>query len=358
MKLSITSSVVHHLFQDNDGQFGLRLSPQLLEETGDVLGLLEELTRVYNAKPAKGYARFIEKPSEDSESEDNIPVSSETSAEQKLPFQTLVDSWLAEETNFLDFSQEAARLLKNEIADYGVFESGFLLMADYEQTADRYLLVSFIPVREGVMVQPDLSVDRSAQLDVNKLQLAARINLTELAANVDGMDYISFIRGRAGRKVADFFLDFLGCAEQLNAKKTTESLVKTVQSYVSDNELPRELGVTLQKDVFDYCGEQWQQGEKVKVDDIEERFGNHGAPSLKEYTQTKDVTLPQEFPADKTALRGLVKFQGQGGGLSVAFEQKMLGERVQYDPATDTLTITGTPPNLREQLKRFYGQND
>lgn len=357
MKLSITSSVVHHLYQDNENQFGLRLSPQLLEETGDVLGLLEELTRVYNAKPAKGYARFIEKPNE-AEQEDVKPVTSETEQEQKLPFQLLVENWLQGDLSFLDFSQEAARQLKNEISDYGVFESGFLLMADYEQTADRFLLVSFIPIREGVMVQPDLSVDRSAQLDVNKLQLAARINLTELSANVDGMDYISFIRGRAGRKVADFFLDFLGCAEQMSAKKTTESLVKTVQSYVSDNEFPKELGTTLQKDVFDYCGEQWQQGEKVKVDDIDERFSAHGAPSLKEYSQSKEAPLPQEFPADKTALRGLVKFQGQGGGLSVGFDQIMLGERVQYDPATDTLTITGTPPNLREQLKRFYGQND
>ncbi|CUS49060.1 MAG: nucleoid-associated protein [Idiomarinaceae bacterium HL-53] len=355
MKLSITSSVVHHLFQDNEGQFGLRLSPQLLAETGDVLGLLEELTRVYNAKPAKGYARFVEAAPEGSETQ---PVTEDTLDEQKLPFQKLMEAWLREESDFLNFSQEAARLLKNEIGQYGVFESGFLLMADYQQTADRFLLVSFIPVREGVMVQPDLSVDRSAQLDVNKLQLAARINLTELQANTNGMDYISFIRGRAGRKVSDFFLDFLGCAEQVSAKKTTEALVKTVQSFVAENEMPRDVASALQREVFDYCGERWQQGENIRVTDIDERFQAQGAPSLKAFSAETEAPLPEEFPADKTALRTLIKFQGQGGGLSVGFDQKMLGERIQYNPETDTLTIVGTPPNLRDQLRRYYGQND
>jgi nucleoid-associated protein len=29
-----------------------------------------------------------------------------------------------------------------------------------------------------------------------------------------------------------------------------------------------------------------------------------------------------------------------------------LGERIFWDAATDTLTIRGTPPNLRDQLQR------
>ncbi|MDX2322278.1 MAG: nucleoid-associated protein, partial [Moritella sp.] len=41
-----------------------------------------------------------------------------------------------------------------------------------------------------------------------------------------------------------------------------------------------------------------------------------------------------------------------GGGLSVSFDQKLMGERISYDAQTDTLTIVGIPPNLREQLTR------
>ncbi|WP_183071554.1 nucleoid-associated protein, partial [Salmonella enterica] len=41
-----------------------------------------------------------------------------------------------------------------------------------------------------------------------------------------------------------------------------------------------------------------------------------------------------------------------GGGLTINFDAMLLGERIFWDPATDTLTIKGTPPNLREQLQR------
>ena len=41
-----------------------------------------------------------------------------------------------------------------------------------------------------------------------------------------------------------------------------------------------------------------------------------------------------------------------GGGLTLSFEQKLLNSRVFYDPQTDTLTIRGVPPNLKDQLLR------
>lgn len=40
--------------------------------------------------------------------------------------------------------------------------------------------------------------------------------------------------------------------------------------------------------------------------------------------------------------------------MSVGFERKHLGERVIYDAASDTLTIKGVPPNLKDQIERYY----
>ena len=47
-----------------------------------------------------------------------------------------------------------------------------------------------------------------------------------------------------------------------------------------------------------------------------------------------------------------VTFDAAGGGLTLSFEQKLLNSRVFYDPQTDTLTIRGVPPNLKDQLLR------
>ncbi|MBA3988938.1 MAG: nucleoid-associated protein YejK [Idiomarina sp.] len=351
MNLSLDNSVVHHIFQDPDGNIGLRLAPEPLQVKLEVELLLEELTKVYNAKPAKGYASFV--------SPDDPRFAQEEGAEPvPLPeFPQLLDARLQDKVEFVEFSQQVARLLRNELEHYQFLESGFLLLAEYKQTADRYLLVAFVPVKDGVMVSPDLSVDRSSQLDITKVQLAARVNLSDYQTQMAAGHYISFIKGRTGRKTAEFFLDFLGCAERVNAKKQTEQLVQSVQALIRDESVSPELAKDIRKDVYDYCGEQWNAGEQVRLSDIDERMQAKGAPSVTEFAQARGLDMAEEFPAERASLRKLMKFQGQGGGLSVAFEQDMLGERVQYDPRTDTLTIVGTPPNLRDQLRRFYGED-
>lgn len=352
MTLTVNRSIVHQVYQDPQGEFGLRFSPEMLSDAAEVETLLTELTAVYQAKPGKGYASFV--------SADDPVYAAARAANETIPepeFPQSFQQWLANEVDFVGFSQAVAKLLQSELSRYSFAEPGFLLLADYEQNSDRMLLVSFLPVRDGVMVQPDLSVHKSAQLDVAKIQLAARINITEYEAD-QALYYISFIKGRTGRKTAEFFLDFLGCAERINAKASTQQLVATVQAYVQEADLAGEEAQQVRKSVYEYCGEQWQQGEQVELNTLDERLQAQGAPSFHAFTQNHDVALPASFPADKASLRSLVKFQGQGGGLSVAFDQAMLGARVNYDVQNDTLTIIGTPPNLRDQLRRFFGAND
>ena len=38
--------------------------------------------------------------------------------------------------------------------------------------------------------------------------------------------------------------------------------------------------------------------------------------------------------------------------MTVAFDRKLLGDKVHYDPVTDTLVIKGIPPNLKDQLTK------
>lgn len=351
MKLAVTASIFHHIYQDPAGELGVRLSPEALANDSAVEQLLLDINQVYNAKPAKGYASFLSSDDPLYRAEQDV---AESLAEPEFP--RLLDAWLNEDMSFVEFSQQAARLLLQELSKYQFANSGYLLLADYADTGDRILFASFLPVREGVMVSPDLTVNSAPQLDVSKVQLAARVNLTEYAAAEPDLPYISFIKGRAGRRISDFFLDFLGCAERVNAKTQTEELVKQVNAFVQQEEIPQDEARTVRKDVYDYCGEQFQQNEPVQLNALDERLSESTGKSFREFNQTQEQGLPESFPADRTSLRRLVKFQGQGGGLSVGFDQEMLGERVDYDPDTDTLTIKGTPPNLRDQLQRFYGR--
>ncbi|MGI0152124.1 nucleoid-associated protein YejK [Pseudidiomarina sp. WS423] len=344
MYAEVKHSIIHQ-FYTNDGQIGLRVAPATLPINDEVSLLLTELTDVYQAKPSKGYARFLSANDEDAE------------PHQLSEFPHLLTGWLGQQLEFVDFSQQAAKILHQQLQHYGILEAGFLLMASYTDRGEDYLVVAFLPFQDGVTIAPDLSVDRSSQLAISKVQLAATINISEWQQEPDSVTYISFIKGRVGRKVSDFFLDFLGCAEAANPKKQSQHLVESVQKFVQESQLAAEQASQVRQSVYDICYNQWQQGEPVRVKDLSEQLQAQ-VPlerSFADFAGSQEQALPEEVLTDRSTLRKLVKFQGQGGGLSVGFEQTLLNERVKYDPHTDTLTIHGTPPNLRDQLRRYFG---
>ena len=81
-----------------------------------------------------------------------------------------------------------------------------------------------------------------------------------------------------------------------------------------------------------------------------------GEKDFQQFSAEQGYALEESFPADRGTLLQLTKFAGSGGGLSINFDALLLGERIFWDAATDTLTIKGTPPNLRDQLQRNSGK--
>ena len=164
---------------------------------------------------------------------------------------------------------------------------------------------------------------------------------------------MAYIKGRVGRKVADFFLDFLQAEVGLDTKQQNQVLMQAVEDFVSDSKLEKEEAVSYKKQVYDYCNEQLKSGDEVEVSELSgELPASTDGTSFLDYTQEQGYELEESFPADRSTIRKLTKYVGAGGGLNVSFDSLLLGERVFYDPETDTLTIKGTPPNLRDQLTR------
>ena len=344
MQADVKHSIIHQ-FYTNDGQIGLRFAHATMTNDEAVNLPLSELTDVYHAKPSKGYARFIN------------PEHDDVDTEQLSEFPPLLQAWRKGEDEFVTFSQRTAQILHQQLQHYGFLESGFLLIASYLERGHDHLVVAFLPNKEGVAIAPDLSVDRSSLLDINRVFLAATINLSEWQEEPESTSYISFLKGRVGRKIADFFLDFLGCTEGYNVKKQTQQLVETVQNYVQEHDLEPAQAQAVRQSVYEICDTSWKNDEPVRVADLSEQLAQAvtTGQSFADYTATLAEPLPEELRTDRSTVRKLVKFQGQGVGLSVGFDQQLLGERVEYHPATDTLTIRGTPPNLRDQLRRYFG---
>ncbi|MCF6435258.1 MULTISPECIES: nucleoid-associated protein YejK [Pseudoalteromonas] len=337
MSIEVNKLVVHYVDKhDEDTQIHLREDEMQINDKVNVF--IEQLHHAYNGKPGKGYCAF--------------------SGEKNSQVSAAMQSYRNNELGFWHFTQQATEVLKEELNKYAFNEVGYLVFCQYQYVATDYVLIALINIKEHYSITSELDLSASRHLDISRMQLAARIDLTAWDTQPDDARYISFIKGRAGRKVADFFLDFLGCEEGIDPKQQSQVMLDAVEDYLSEQQFNKQEKDTLRKEVFDYCNDCVASGEDANIESLSETLSKSSDAPFDDFYKEQGYDLAESFPVDKKTVSTMVKFSGLGGGVSVGFERKHLGERVVYDARNDTLTIKGIPPNLKDQLQRFYEENE
>ncbi|WP_421211215.1 nucleoid-associated protein YejK [Aeromonas enteropelogenes] len=351
MSLDIDKIILHSLRQGGDGQPYADTRSQTLPPDEAVQGLMAELHRIYNGKGGKGFGFFADP-------EEAVAELAEGEEAPKQPsplFRIALEKLLDEQLEFVPFSVEMTQLLVKQLVEHALDEQGVLLFAKYNYVGVDYLLIALLEGKESVTVSEALELRHIQYLDIGKLNLVARIDLTEWKTQSDSRRYITFSKGRIGRKLGDFFMDLLGAREGMDAKIQNKGLLQAVEDYCDSRQLEPAERNDYKKQVFKYCTEQASAGEEIEIRELSAELSakEAGEGDLDFYSFIgQEYELEERFPADRSTLRGLTKFVGSGGGLTLSFEQKLLNSRIFYDPDTDTLTIKGVPPNLKDQLLR------
>lgn len=333
MSVDVQQLAINYLALDEQGQSKAHYRDSLVNPTAAVSHLVEQLHMAYNGKPAKGYAAF--------------------SDEKDAQVATVLQDWRQQNSDFTVLAKTATAALEQQLSVHQLPESGYFLVCHYRYLANDYLFFCLLGSKDHFTLTEQLELATSSHLDIARMQLAARIDLTEFATMAQQQKYISFIRGRAGRKVADFFLDFLGCAEGADAKANSKAVLASVEEYFGAADFDKAEQTDARKQVYAYCEERAKSGQDVVLSELSAVIDEQEQQGFLRYCQEQQLSVSEQFPVDVKELKNLIKFAGQGGGLSISFEQKLLGDRVQYDPHSDTILIKGTPPNLRDQLQRF-----
>ncbi|WP_333606764.1 nucleoid-associated protein YejK [Arsukibacterium sp.] len=333
MSVQMQHLAINYIALTDNGEHKAHYRDGLISLSPEVGALVEQLHLAYNGKPAKGYAAFT--------------------AEKPQHFVTALADWQGDNSNFTGFSKAATDALVQQLSQHQLPESGYLLLAHYRFLTSDFLLICLLGSKDHFALTDQLDLSTSRHLDIARMQLAARIDLTEYQVNQAAGHYISFIRGRAGRKVADFFLDFLGCEEATDARANSKTVLAGVEEYLSAAEFDAAEKTSARREVFDYCEQRAKAGLEVVLTELSAVVDPEQQNGFLHYCQEQQLAVAAQFPVEVKELKQLVKFNGSGAGLSLSFDEKLLGERVQYNAATDTLVIKGTPPNLRDQLQRF-----
>ena len=259
---------------------------------------------------------------------------------------------LENEINFLNFSQQSTKLLAQELGKYNFADSGTLILCQYNFLATDYLFIALLDSRISMLVDENLEIRRTEFLDITQFDIAARINLTDLQVNANSNRYLTFIKGRVGRKISDFFMDFLGAEEGLNPQVQNQCLLQAVSDYCEQGELNKEQTQAVKKQVFEYCKGQLASGDEIALTELSANLPTLNERPFVTFTEEQDYGLEETIPPVRSALKTLTKFSGSGKGVTLSFDADLLNNRIEWDPLTDTLTIKGIPPNLKDQLQK------
>ena len=259
---------------------------------------------------------------------------------------------LENEINFLNFSQQSTKLLAQELGKYNFADSGTLILCQYNFLATDYLFIALLDSRISMLVDENLEIRRTEYLDITQFDIAARINLTDLQVNANSNRYLTFIKGRVGRKISDFFMDFLGAEEGLNPQVQNQCLLQAVSDYCEQGELNKKQTQAVKKQVFEYCKGQLASGDEIALTELSANLPTLNERPFVTFTEEQDYGLEETIPPVRSALKTLTKFSGSGKGVTLSFDADLLNNRIEWDPLTDTLTIKGIPPNLKDQLQK------
>lgn len=329
MSLQIEQIVLHQLIRKSETEIDVELRDSLLENHQVVSDLIADINRVYNNK-TKAYGLFHE----------------------NSLFETSVKELKCGNQDFLNFSQHSVKQLRNELAKYPFVEGGTVIFCQYRYLAVEYLMIAVLSSCHSMLVNEQLEINQTQYLDVDHADIIARIDITEWQTDPNSKRYLTFLKGRVGRKVADFFMDYLGASEGLNTKQQNKALVKAVDDYCQVIELDKQEKKAVREQVYGYCKGQLEAGEEIKLTNLAKELPSGNEQDFNSFISENDYDLDEEFPVDRSTLRQLKKFSGSGGGLTINFDADLLGERIKWDPQADSLVITGLPPNLRDQLQR------
>jgi nucleoid-associated protein len=338
----IIRDIVVHLIekQVDSGPSNLSLSQESIAASPTLEHFLEELNKIYNSKPSKVFGSFVEsqvEPQGDSES-------SETSSE------ILLNSLLEEKIPFIDYSQQSMNLLKHYIDQASKATGGYVVFVHYTLFGSDFMMIVMLNNVAGIAVDNKLGISHIDYLDISKLHLAARIDLSLWQDDPESGRYISMIRGKESNKLSEYFRKFIGSDETIDSKHETNELLTAVSQYCEDNIQDDELKSQFKQKSTDFCLEQADKGQNVNLKDFSGHVADGAVEDFMNYIKSEQFELNNEISPNKTVIRRFNKISGRNQQVSITINEEALGDTVIYDAEKDTLTLTDLPASLKTQL--------
>lgn len=258
----------------------------------------------------------------------------------------------AEET-IDDIVLQLAPLISNSLSTYFQNVKGYIVIGSYESLATHYLTIAVIEDSHQFTFTQEEQMIESSAVDAAKFQLAIRINISDLKTEKCKNSPITLFKKTVSRRSTQFAETVLDCSESNNTRTASRLIVSAVESYVQSENVAasEEEKASIKKEAARFCREASAAGMPVVISEFSGAISS-SEKSFEEHFYSLSDNLAGEVSIQTDIVNSLVEYKGAGGGLKIQFKDNLLGERISYDIASDTLVIKGIPPNLKDQLLR------
>ncbi|MCX0499717.1 nucleoid-associated protein [Erwinia billingiae] len=277
------------------------------------------------------------------------------------------------EVKFMAFSVAVMKELYKKARGKNFASGGFLVFGDYEINKSRYFLIAMIKQKPGLAISDKLEPLELMQLDLSKINQAARISFNrfneyKLADDADKTEfsYLSFISKGSNQTTSGYFITALGCDKGIASSKATNKLPSESRKFFNSHAELKNSALLFHKDVVSYLNKQLESNTSAKLSDLEsiaskymtyldEEKREQLISDFAAHMNSEDVRIPIEFMVSSSALKKLKNLQFRTKELSFDFDKSLLGNTkdayVCYDESTGILSFTNLPEDKKLEIK-------
>ncbi|MCP2052489.1 UNVERIFIED_ORG: nucleoid-associated protein [Pseudomonas fluorescens] len=332
--MPILHSVIHKIDKKPDGSPAvLHLAGAEQIDSGARNDLMSQLNENYNVTTGKAWGFFH----------------AESGAH---PLSGWISNYMAGGFSFLEFSTAAVEHLTRLMEESNLSTGGHAIFCHYQQGLTEYLVIALVQETEAVTMTEELALMTVKRLDLDHIRLAARINITEWKNNPQSKQYISYLKGKQGRRINEYFRDFIGCQEGIDGPSETRTLLKAFSDFVESEDMVEDAAREKTHTLVSYSMAQAKLGEPITLNDLSGLIDEDRPKNFYDFIKAKDYGISESLPPDKKTLNKFRRFTGRAEGMSISFEAHLLDDKIKFDEEGGTLTLRGLPTQLPEQLKR------
>ncbi|MEO5327272.1 MAG: nucleoid-associated protein [Magnetococcus sp. THC-1_WYH] len=329
--MEIQNVIVHRLLKERYETSRILLRKSELPVSEALKSLMEKIRDTYS-RTTQSSGRFME-------DQDNYPFS----------------QWLLEFMNkkvsFPDFTEKAMNRFKVLIDIKNLATGGCVLFVVYKEGQGEYLMVMMLNDTWDAAISEDLEIQEVAHLDLSKLHVAARINITTWREKPDSERYLSFVVRKGQTDVSDYFQQFIGCTDTSSAREQSKGLVNAVGKFCQHKGFSETKATEFRQSVFLYCEERRENKEPVDLKHLSMFLNQESPEEFLQYANSEECGVSGIITPQKKVLMELTSVSLIGDGIRLNFPRSAWGKKVVLGDDGKSLIITNLSQAWLEKIK-------